>query len=559
MIAGDELERVDQEICDRYPYPLVATYDRAQFQAPDPVEAHEYLLDLFEVTLKYCATIALAQYFHDHTGDARINAELAEIQRPSLGHWNGWLRDILGLYRRSGRAMAIPELDSFYRMRHQGAVLAATQSLSSAMAAMGYRAGAGDATSVTTQQFFDLLIGYRNRLAHGARPSPHDRAIAAGLLAPALRELYLHMSALAEYRLVYVRSVTLEFDPQGAHRYRHVVTHLTGQSPRAAPNPVLLADAYPDKQLYLLDRASEFRPLLSVHPFLIFAHCGSCNREQTFLLNMSDANSQDYIGYQCTHHFSPTEYLDYMQRLLTELGVPLATAPLQVSESAQRNGGSASLDVEAAPLPPPPPPPEPVLAPEPRSARSPAPPPAPSPGAASRRTRWAWLGAVAAGLVVLVVVVAVLLGRSPSPGPAQPSHAPSLAPVAADLSGLRQQYRQAAGRRNAATSVWVSQVDSLLQQGADTPSNESGYDSTYAEAIQAFDNALLTMPFPGAMSSDVHGLTNADAALIGALRSAGQGLTTSQFTGDEARAQSAINNLQNDLGLAPSTPFVQPT
>ena len=403
-MVGDDIERIDEEIVDRYPYPLVATYDRAFFQAPDPAEAHEYLLDLFEVTLKYFTTIAVAQYFHDHARDPKINRDLLEMQRPSLGHWHGWLRDILALYRREGRTLAIPELDAFYRKKHDGAILNASQNLSRLMATMGYGAPIGDPSGVTTQQFFELLVGYRNRLAHGARPSTHDRASVADLLLPALRQLYSQMGVIAEYRLVYIRSVTLDFEQEGKHRYRHVVTYLTGQTPRAAPNPTLLDEPFPDKQLYVLNRTSEFRPLLSLHPFFIFAHCVSCNREQTFVLNMSDANSQDYLGYQCTHHFSPTEYLDYMHRLLDELGVaPVAAAALMTA-----GNGRATTQVE--PSGPPPPPPPPWEGAEPDAPPGPLPPPP-----RSRRGRIGVLAGAGAAAVAALIVLVILLSRGPTP------------------------------------------------------------------------------------------------------------------------------------------------
>ena len=405
MIVGDDVEKIDEEIVDRYPYPLVATYDRAFFQAPDPAEAHEYLLDLFEVTLKYFTTIAVAQYFHDHAREPKINRDLLDLQRPSLGHWHGWLRDILALYRREGRTLVIPELDAFYRKKHDGAILNASKNLSRLMATMGYGAPIGDPSGVSTEQFVELLVGYRNRLAHGARSSTHDRAAVADLLLPALRQLYSQMGVIAEYRLVYIRSVTLEFDQEGPHRYRHVVTYLTGQTPRAAPNPTLLEEAYPDKQLYVLDRTSEFRPLLSLHPFFIFAHCVSCNREQTFVLNMSDANSQDYLGYQCTHHFSPTEYLDYMHHLLEELGVAPVDAPAFVPAG---NGRTNAPVVPIEPPPPPPPPPQ-------EGSERELPPAQGLPPRPSRRRRNGILAGAGAAAALAVIVLIILLSRGPGP------------------------------------------------------------------------------------------------------------------------------------------------
>ena len=321
-IATDDIDRIDENVGDRYPYPLVATYDRALFQAPDPSEAHEYLLDLVEMTLKYLAVIVIAQYFRDGVPDATINHDLKNLQRPSLGHWQGWLRDVLRFYEHDDR-VPVARVREVYAKRHTGAIPVAVQGLSRVSAAMGSGAPVSTSETATTQQFFDVLIAYRNRLAHGATPSAYDRANITDILAPAMRQLYAEMSFLVAYRLAYVRGVAVDFGTgsgaSGQHRYRHQVTYLVGASPRASSTPRIGDEPVPDKQLYLLDQSEGFVPLLSLHPFLVFAHCTSCNREQVFVLNATTATAQDYLAYQCTHHLRPTAYLDYMQRLLKQL------------------------------------------------------------------------------------------------------------------------------------------------------------------------------------------------------------------------------------------------
>ncbi len=321
-ITANESDRIDESVGDRYPYPLVATYDRALFQAPDPSEAHEYLLDLVEMTLKYLAVIVIAQYFRDGVPDATINRDLKNLQRPSLGHWQGWLRDILHFYEHDAR-VPVAKVRELYATRYTGAIPAAVQGLSRVTVAMGSGAPLITSDTATTQQFFDVLIAYRNRLAHGATPSAYDRAMVTEILAPAMRQLYAEMSFLGAYRLAYVRGVAVEFGTGNAapatHRYRHQVTYLVGASPRVSSTPRVGDEPVPDKQLYLLDESEAFVPLLSLHPFLVFAHCSSCNREQVFVLNATSASAQDYLAYQCTHHLRPTAYLEYMQRLLKQL------------------------------------------------------------------------------------------------------------------------------------------------------------------------------------------------------------------------------------------------
>jgi ABC-type multidrug transport system ATPase subunit len=321
-IAADDIDRIDESVGDRYPYPLVATYDRALFQAPDASEAHEYLLDLVEMTLKYLAVIVIAQYFRDGVPDATINRGLKDLERPSLGHWQGWLRDILRFYEHDDR-VPVAKVRELYAKRHNGAIPIAVQGLTRVTAAMGSGAPVSSSDAATTHQFFNVLIAYRNRLAHGATPSVYDRANITEILAPAMRQLYAEMGFLMAYRLAYVRGVAVEFGTgdtaTAKHRYRHQVTYLVGASPRASSTPRIGDEPVPDKQLYLLDQSEGFVPLLSLHPFLVFAHCASCNREQVFVLNATSATAQDYLAYQCTHHLRPTAYLEYMQRLLKQL------------------------------------------------------------------------------------------------------------------------------------------------------------------------------------------------------------------------------------------------
>jgi hypothetical protein len=336
----DANDRVDDDILARYPYPLASTYSRAFFQSADPTDIHEYLLDLFEVTLKYCAAVAMANYLQDQAWDAKISGELLELRRPSLGQWQGWLRDILALYERENRTFLVPELPAFYRTKHGGAIVEAAQVLQRQMQTLGYGGPSVGGGGLTTQQFFDLLVGYRNRLAHGARPNPRELQRATEVLAPALRQLYTAMGFVAEYRLVHVRSVTLEFDSKRRQRYRYVLTRLTGDTPRVVSLPQALDTPFPNKQVYLLHPSADFQPILSLQPLLILEYCDGCDREQVFVLNMSDKARQDYLAYQCAHHYSPTEYLDYMRQLIDTLET--------AAGAKMPDSGPADVNVEAS-------------------------------------------------------------------------------------------------------------------------------------------------------------------------------------------------------------------
>jgi ABC-type multidrug transport system ATPase subunit len=303
MTTPSDVWRDDDElVVSRYPYPLAATYNRAFALPEDDTEAHDYLLDLVWVTLKYFATLAVAQYLSDGAREPKLNQALLGLQRPSLGHWNGWLRDVLAAYRRDGTAFAVPELDRFYAQRQAGQVAAAAQALLGELHSLGsdfVPRGPG----WTTEDVLWLLIGYRNRIAAGRGGSDlAARRRVAALLQPLVGDLYAQMGFLADYRLVYVRSVTLEDDGHGAVRNCHALTLLTGHTPRVVREPLVLDHTLLYHRVYLLDR-HESRLPLSLHPLLLYAPCPGCkDRDQAFILNGGDDEALDYVSYQCAHH-----------------------------------------------------------------------------------------------------------------------------------------------------------------------------------------------------------------------------------------------------------------
>lgn len=318
---SDETNSLDEEVSRRYPYLLASTYYRAFHSTHDLDEAHDYLLDLFEVTLKYLTSIALSQYFKDAPNNPKINRDVGALRRPSLGHWQGWLRDILDLYGRNGRPLAVPELASFYRQKHTDGLLRAYTTLREVMSERMRYAGGKNLGVVTPQQFFELVGEYRNLLAHGVRPSRPDRERVASILAPAMRDIFASMAFIADYRLVYVDEVKrAPGSSKQGRRYDYYYTTLMGDRPRAAPAPRTLErdDTEPEK-LYLLAKGGQFDPLASLYPFLTFRYCDSCNTYQAFVLNTSKGDTLDYVSYQCTHHYIQAEFLD-LQELLSSVG-----------------------------------------------------------------------------------------------------------------------------------------------------------------------------------------------------------------------------------------------
>ena len=66
---------------------------RRLLNAHEPRERHDAAYYLFEVLLKYVASIAVADYLESEEREHRVNAALKGLARPSLGEWLGFLRE----------------------------------------------------------------------------------------------------------------------------------------------------------------------------------------------------------------------------------------------------------------------------------------------------------------------------------------------------------------------------------------------------------------------------------------------------------------------------------
>ncbi len=84
----------DRKILDHYPLPIARGYRRAR-NAAESRERHDASYYLFEIYLKYLASIVIAHYLAGEARDHKVNAALKGLARPSLGEWLRFLRECL--------------------------------------------------------------------------------------------------------------------------------------------------------------------------------------------------------------------------------------------------------------------------------------------------------------------------------------------------------------------------------------------------------------------------------------------------------------------------------
>jgi hypothetical protein len=119
-----------------------------------------------------------------------------------------------------------------------------------------------------------------------------------------------------------------------------------------------------------------------------------------------------------------------------------------------------------------------------------------------------------------------------------------------------QEYANAGTALDTATTTWDALGQALVAADTNTVANEAPIDATYAHALQAFSTALLAIQFPASATNAVHQVVNAANRVRTDLAGVASGaVPTAQFVNDESNLQSAINVVQQELGLGSSTPI----
>ncbi len=316
---------IKTDILYRYPYPIALTYHNAD-NAREVMTAHDQRLRLFEVTLKYLAAITIAQYVRQAGDDEKVNRALRGLSRPSLGQWNGFLRETLAYYDRTGKrnALFIPEMYEAYFQKNREC-----PNLCRAYSTLrNFMRGRDDShvTTLSLQQFFDLMINYRNKtVGHGAL----TRAQCEPLIDPlfeGLTEMLARLAFLRDHRLVYIEDVRLR-----RGHYSHEMMSFMGSTPPMRMKSAYVAqdpeDYKIEEQLYLCWRGKDV-PELSLHPLVIVSQ-----GDVMFLNESAQGRDIEYLSYQTGQVKRPDRLVEDFEQIFAGI---LATT-------------------EAAPPPPPPP------------------------------------------------------------------------------------------------------------------------------------------------------------------------------------------------------------
>jgi hypothetical protein len=267
----------DRRILDLSPLPLARGYRRF-VNAREPRERHDAAYYLFEVLLKYLASIAVADYLASAEREHRVNAALKGLARPSLGEWLGFLRECARSSRERKDSLPAARAVANFLERKEGAGTETVRLFNSLRSFLSGKPSQKE--SASAEMLLAEVVAYRNRvIGHGApqKTETYDRFAEA--FAAALREILDRSPFLTACRLVAFDSIQVE----DGSRVECGLVAFMGAIPMRQGEPLVLPyGASPPRKasLYLLGAEGE---LLLLDPLLIALE------EDVYFLNEAEA------------------------------------------------------------------------------------------------------------------------------------------------------------------------------------------------------------------------------------------------------------------------------
>lgn len=259
------------------PIPIVVALKEYEREAGPSMRQLLRLIDAYEVIVKYCAIIAIQNFYNAALQDQypEIHHRINEIiSRPSLGHWLELFRETVRALEASNATLICPPLKNALYGRH-------------------------------FQQHCDTLSGLRNRyVGHGATLRDDEAGVLARQHEPALLALLGLVSFLGEYPLLYVEErlgdgsycVCQLSGSDYANVTREILTLHDGIAP-LSPDHVVLTN-------------SEKTAFLDLHPLILYKECTDsiagqlCRQYKVMFYNeiRDDAERIAYLDYWRGHH-----------------------------------------------------------------------------------------------------------------------------------------------------------------------------------------------------------------------------------------------------------------
>ncbi|MEN0066882.1 MAG: serine/threonine-protein kinase [Myxococcota bacterium] len=245
----DSTRLIDQLIRTSFPHPVAATWHRVSLVTSD-ADRIDRLFGSLEVVIRLLAAFLLPDYLRGPADEA-VERALANLERPSMGHWVQLLRALVKALANRRLSPFMPEVVPWYLTK-------------------------GRPSDVAKQ--IDELVQLRNEHVHGHRLAAGEQEARVNHVIETLRTVLGKLDFLAGYRPF--RVMTSELSRKGGFDGR--VQFLTGVAAQAEPvrahwESQLLADC-----VYLAK--PDGSAVLEVSPFVQVVHDAGPREDRVFIV-----------------------------------------------------------------------------------------------------------------------------------------------------------------------------------------------------------------------------------------------------------------------------------
>lgn len=285
-------DRITQVVRNKYPFVVAWLFNA--YTKGEGASAHrlQALLGLFEGTVRYLSSVALAIYVQSRMEDPNVDSVLREgLASPALGTWWRMLVEICRV-----------------RPSPPGAFLA------------DFASNVLDIGGGKLARECEALIKLRNRTrGHGAPeflpPAECDEHLRN--TEDTIWRLMEALEFLASYDSFFIiDSCFDEMDAMETYRIRSCKGFDALFSERTIRTCQRLSRGIPERKVryfYFQDRGSE--TAVNLFPFIVYRECAGCGREVVLMYNASRENKTEYLSYQCGHH-TDVEVTDVFRKRL---------------------------------------------------------------------------------------------------------------------------------------------------------------------------------------------------------------------------------------------------
>jgi hypothetical protein len=315
----DSLWNRYDKIKNSLPTPITETYDKfLNISTLTDRGVEKKIIDTFEVILKLITSIMVAKYVEDGVYTQKIDNQISQLMRPSIGSYKAILRVIVNHYKKltnseNENTHFVNETIDFLSDEISPECFDCLKLIVSKLSFPPLKNNENKIDAL-----LDTLVTYRNNLSHGADKSDKSYKELIPSLFLVIIELTEKFKERLSYQLIYIESKT---QSKGVTKYNRYVLH--DNKPRV--KQIESKFEFSANRIYLKFDGIKGEEFIDISSLLFWKQCNheDCNDQFKFYyFNGIKKNAFIIFPYDCSHKCTfgkdTFEYTSFMENKISK-------------------------------------------------------------------------------------------------------------------------------------------------------------------------------------------------------------------------------------------------